>query len=628
MTYAGTAMTLLKRATGTSAVYMYELWGLANPATGTNNVIVASPTSFYALNASSFTGIAQSNTLDVTAVGAATGSTSVTATGTTTQANDLLVDLIGTVSNATVFTPGSGQTLLQTGNFYSSNALATSYKTAVSAGSTSAGWTYTPSTSADEVWVALKAAPASISGAYTLTFQGALASQPISPLTTSSSGWSTAVTTVGSVGAPNLGSVYLNGTSTYVGNTANLVVNGALQSSSTASVLQIGSAIASGSASGTYLGLNTSTGFAGNLADLQVNGTSKFKVDAFGNTTINGTFSLTGLAPLGASTALAQLGSSLSGASSNGTYFGINASPSFTGNLLDLQNNGSRVLKVTTTNVQIGSAAGVSSPILFTLDTKNTAGDPSGSNGAQYFNSVLGRLRCFENGAWVNCTSASSQTAFSTRRFGSLLPIGTAGAVLTATNVLTPTSNGTASSSPDSDSNYVQYGTAASTGALAGVIQPFSQTQGRYRPKLTTLLRTDTAITNQRIWVALSSADLSATDATGAFATQYVGVRYSTSAGDTTWKCGSGDGANASLVDTGVTVSASTAYQITVDWSVDGTLNCSVATNGGTAATTAKTTNLTLIGSQNVNLGLSSVLATLAATVQNLKLGFIYLENN
>ncbi len=69
--------------------------------------------------------------------------------------------------------------------------------------------------------------------------------------------------------------------------------------SATTSLIQLGSAITGGSASGTYLGLNAPAGFGGNLVDLQVNGTSMFKVDAAGNITVT---SCTGCGGAGSTT--------------------------------------------------------------------------------------------------------------------------------------------------------------------------------------------------------------------------------------------------------------------------------------------------------------------------------------
>ena len=114
---------------------------------------------------------------------------------------------------------------------------------------------------------------------------------------------------------------------------------------------------------------------------------------------------------------------------------------------------------------------------------------------------------------------------------------------------------------------------------------------------------------------------LTTVDGTGAFTTRYVGVRYSTAAGDTQWQCGSGDGTTGSVITTGVTVAASTAYKITVDWSVNGTLTCTV---NGTSV--AKTTNLD--ATQTAALGFHVALTTLTAAARTMITAFIHLETN
>lgn len=86
--------------------------------------------------------------------------------------------------------------------------------------------------------------------------------------------------------------------------------------SATSSVIQLGSAIAGGSANGTYLGINTSAGFAGNFADFQVNGASKFSIDASGNLIIAGTFTGPGTGALGYWT---RTGTELTPATANDT---------------------------------------------------------------------------------------------------------------------------------------------------------------------------------------------------------------------------------------------------------------------------------------------------------------------
>jgi len=151
---------------------------------------------------------------------------------------------------------------------------------------------------------------------------------------------------------------------------------------------------------------------------------------------------------------------------------------------------------------------------------------------------------------------------------------------------LTPT--GTATASPQPDAFYVQWQSAATAKKFAGVAGPFFQTQSRYQPIYTALIRTGSSIAQQRIWVALASADLSQGDGVGATATRYIGVRFSTSAGDTDWQLASGDGATGSVQDTGVAVQPNTAYLIQLNWATTGQLDCLI----NNISCAAKTTNL------------------------------------
>ena len=58
----------------------------------------------------------------------------------------------------------------------------------------------------------------------------------------------------------------------------------------------------------------------------------------------------------------------------------------------------------TTGNVQIGAGgSGSATPDLLVMDIKSSSGDPTGTNGAIYYNSNTSKFRCFENGAWSNC---------------------------------------------------------------------------------------------------------------------------------------------------------------------------------------------------------------------------------
>ena len=57
-------------------------------------------------------------------------------------------------------------------------------------------------------------------------------------------------------------------------------------------------------------------------------------------------------------------------------------------------------------NLQIGSRVGSSTPSYLVLDTGTS--EPTGSNGSMYYNSSMNKFRCYENGAWRNCTGSNT----------------------------------------------------------------------------------------------------------------------------------------------------------------------------------------------------------------------------
>jgi parallel beta-helix repeat protein len=58
-----------------------------------------------------------------------------------------------------------------------------------------------------------------------------------------------------------------------------------------------------------------------------------------------------------------------------------------------------------TVNLTIGTSN--TTGTLLVLDTKTNAGDPTGVNGAMYYNSNDGKFRCYENAAWKDCIATS-----------------------------------------------------------------------------------------------------------------------------------------------------------------------------------------------------------------------------
>lgn len=98
----------------------------------------------------------------------------------------------------------------------------------------------------------------------------------------------------------------------------------------------------------------------------------------------------------------------------NGDLIIGGANSSSSANALQVQNtSGASLLTVDTSanQVTIGSGAtGNSTGYLLVLDTKNSAGDPTGVSGAMYYNSN-GKFRCYQGGNWQNCASGSLYAA-------------------------------------------------------------------------------------------------------------------------------------------------------------------------------------------------------------------------
>lgn len=92
----------------------------------------------------------------------------------------------------------------------------------------------------------------------------------------------------------------------------------------------------------------------------------------------------------------------------------------------------------TTGRVQIGADGGGSTtPDLLVLDSKSTSGDPTGVNGALYYNANTNKMRCFENGAWSNCVGSGVQETLSSFTAVTTTPVNTD--VLIGTISITPT---------------------------------------------------------------------------------------------------------------------------------------------------------------------------------------------
>jgi hypothetical protein len=72
--------------------------------------------------------------------------------------------------------------------------------------------------------------------------------------------------------------------------------------------------------------------------------------------------------------------------------------------MADANNNAIMTVDTTNTKITLGSKD-ANTPVQLVLGARTNSGDPTGSNGAMYYNSSTNTFRCYENGAWADCLS-------------------------------------------------------------------------------------------------------------------------------------------------------------------------------------------------------------------------------
>lgn len=74
--------------------------------------------------------------------------------------------------------------------------------------------------------------------------------------------------------------------------------------------------------------------------------------------------------------------------------------------------------------IYIGGSGAVATPTILVLSSKSGAGDPTGVNGGEYYNSTNNKFRCYQGGIWQDCTAGlnsitktADQSAYNTTAF-------------------------------------------------------------------------------------------------------------------------------------------------------------------------------------------------------------------
>ncbi len=236
------------------------------------------------------------------------------------------------------------------------------------------------------------------------------------------------------------------------------------------------------------------------------------------------------------------------------------------------------VIDSTNSRAYIGNPSADSTGALLVLDTKNTSGDPTGLNGAMYYNSASGTFRCYENDIWGECLGTPKPN---TQRVTNMVANGNddvwGGSGDALTNTAPAGSGGTLSSNLVPS---VYNDTTASIGSIAGVSGNTIYTGDRliYQTHL------DPTNTSVRIWAGLTTEDIATMGASATPAGEFAAFRYDTGAGDATWKCITRDGATATTTDSGVAIVDDQKFEILLDdgvravFKINGQAVCNITT--------------------------------------------------
>ena len=275
--------------------------------------------------------------------------------------------------------------------------------------------------------------------------------------------------------------------------------------------------------------------------------------------------------------------------STNGSALFKNSANSTAG--FQIQNAAAaKLLIADTTNsrIYVGDSAADTTGVILVLDTKSSTGDPTGVNGAMYYNSGLQVFRCYENGAWRSCLSGARTSYFFSNDMN--------GPTTDSQMLVNMFGSGASITSPSAVAGHPGI-LSASTGTTSG------GQAGLFSATVSTML----LLGNNDAWSYESVLRIpTLSDATNTFTVRAGFVddnaaesvdgcyfRYTNGTNSGRWQGVCRSNSTESTCDTGITVAANTWYRLNVsvngagnsaDFATDGTSRCQITANIPTAS--------------------------------------------
>ena len=340
-------------------------------------------------------------------------------------------------------------------------------------------------------------------------------------------------------------------------------------------------------------------------------------------------------------------GANLSQLSASATYTDANIFRSSSNSTAAFQiqkSDGTPLLVADTQNLALkvggGDVSPDGSPALLVFDYKNTYGDPAGTNGAIYYNSVTNTNRCYEAGAWVDCFHPEP----SIREKFSYNQDFLAGVTLTPPDIFTPSNdvdldatismitagnNSYLSSQPLEVNNpgiWRQNTGTTATGSsyitspiIAGAISyPYRMGEGEWsfsaNARITTV--TDPVANAFGVYLGLSGTSLS-----NGCTLRYVYADYSGN-----WSGYCGNGTNSDKCDLGIAPTAGTWYNL--KFTINSAATLATFTVNDTYTCTVPGTYAPTGSNMSLRFGIHKSAGTTARTVDIDYLNFSYKTSN